>query len=117
MADAATEFFAELAKRGHEPLLGKVTGTLRIELVEGDETERWLIAVDRGDVTVSRKNTRADCRLRTSKASFEGMARGEVNATAAYLRGDMVAEGNWEVLVLFQSLFPGPPASQARSGS
>ncbi len=115
MTDAAAEFIAELAKRGHEPLLEKATGTLRIELVDGDEIERWLIAVDRGDVTVSRKNTRADCTLRTSRASFNAMARGEVNATAAYLRGEMVAEGNWELLVLFQRLFPSPPASRPGS--
>ena len=32
MTDATTEFFQELAARGHEPALAKVTGTLRFDL-------------------------------------------------------------------------------------
>jgi hypothetical protein len=32
MTDTTTEFFQELAVRGHEPALVKVTGTLRFDL-------------------------------------------------------------------------------------
>ncbi len=114
MRDAATEFFTGLGERGHEPVLGKATGTVRVELVDGKETERWLIAVDRGDVTVSHKNVGADCTFRLEKALFKEMVGGRVNAAAAVLRGEVALEGNWELMVLFQRLLPGPPGSQRR---
>jgi putative sterol carrier protein len=112
MTDATAEFFTELGRRGHEPMLEKKTGTVRVDLVDGKQTERWLIAVDKGDVTVSHKNIGADCTVRASKALFEEMAGGTMNATAAVLRGELAVEGNWELMVLFQRLLPGPPASR-----
>ncbi len=49
MTDATTEFFEELAARGHEPALAKVTGTLRFDLRDGGaRAERWLITIDEG---------------------------------------------------------------------
>ena len=101
--------FEELGRRGHEPLLEKISGTVRFELVDGKQTERWLVSVDKGDVSVSRKNVRADCTVRADKALFDGMASGEMNAMAAMLRGDIALEGDSELLVLFQRLLPGPP--------
>jgi putative sterol carrier protein len=112
MTDAATEFFDQLGRRGHEPLLGKTTGTLRFELVDGKQTERWLLTVDKGDVSVSHKNVAADCTIRAKRALFDGMAGGTVNATAAVLRGELAIDGNWELMVLFQRLLPGPPGSR-----
>ena len=41
-------------------------------------------------------------------------AKSEVNAMAALLRGAMGVEGDVELLVLFQRLFPGPPRSRSR---
>ena len=41
-----------------------------------------------------------------------GNAGGTVNATAAVLRGEVAIDGNWELLVLFQRLLPGPPGSR-----
>jgi putative sterol carrier protein len=108
------EFFDGLARRGHEPLLAKARGTVRVDLVDGKQSERWLVTVDRGDITVSHRNVRGDCTLRADKALFEAMARGEVNATAAVLRGDVGVEGDWELLVLFQRLFPSPPSAEGR---
>jgi putative sterol carrier protein len=114
MTDATTDFFDGLARRGHEPLLGKAKGTMRFEVVNGGETERWLLAVDKGDITVSHKNVGADVTLRADKALFEAIAAGKVNATAAVLRGELAIEGDWELMVLFQRLLPGPPTSRNR---
>jgi len=108
MADATAEFFEELNRRGHETLLEKARGTVRFDLKHGTKTDRWLVTIDKGDVSVSRRNVAADCTLRTDKAKFDGMARGEVNAVAAVLRGEMGFEGEPQLLVLFQRLFPGP---------
>jgi putative sterol carrier protein len=104
----------ELSRRGHEPLLEKVSGTIRFEVVDGKQTERWLVSIDKGDVAVSRKNVRADCTLRADKAVFERLASGEMNAMAATLRGDIVIDGDSELLVPFQRLLPGPPRRRRR---
>jgi putative sterol carrier protein len=114
---ATEDFFGGLESRGHVQLLEKATGSVRVELGSGKGAQRWLVTVDRGDVGVSHKAGAADCRLRSSKALFERIASGEVNAVAAVLRGELEIEGNWELLVLFQRLFPSPPSGSGRSRS
>jgi len=106
--------FEELGRRAHEPLLEKVSGTIRFEIVNGKHTERWLVSIDKGDVSVSRKNVRADCTFHADKAVFERLASGEMNAMAAFLRGDIVLDGDSELLVPFQRLLPGPPRRRRR---
>lgn len=114
-SDPAEKFFDELASRGHEPLLAQARGSARFDLVNGGRTARWLVTVDRGDITVSRRNSRADCVVRASKALFDRIASGNANAMAAFLRGDLVVEGDPELLLLIQRLFPGPGATEKRS--
>lgn len=87
-------FFGELGARGHQPLLKSASGTVRIDLVDGERAEHWHVTMRNGGVTVSRRNARADAVVRVNKATFEGMATGTVNAMAAVLRGDLVAEGD-----------------------
>jgi predicted lipid carrier protein YhbT len=108
--DASTAFFEGLATRGHEPLLANATGTVRVELTDGTRTERWLVSIDKGAVAVSHRNVRGDCTIRAPKPLFDGVARGEVNAMAAVIRGAVAVEGDWELLGLFQRLFRGPGA-------
>ena len=108
MTDSTAEFFEALGSRGHEPLLEKATGIVRFDLVDGKRTERWLVMLDRGDVSVSRKNAAADCIVRADRTLFDAMARGDVNGMAAYLRGELTLEGDPELLVLIQRILPGP---------
>ena len=108
MTDSSAAFFRELGGRGHEPLLGSATGVVRFDLVNGRRIDRWLVTLDRGNVSVSRKNAAADCIVRAEKALFDAMAVGEVNALAAFLRGELTLEGDPELLVLIQRVFPGP---------
>ena len=103
---ATAEFFDGLAQRGHEPLLERATGTVRFDLVENGRDERWLVAVDKGDIVVSHRDGTADCTLRASRRLFEGVATGEVNAMAAVMRGAIQVDGDWHLLVLFQRVFP-----------
>jgi putative sterol carrier protein len=117
MADATADFFERLEQQGHEPLLEKATGRIAVELENGKKTERWLVAVDKGDVAVSHESGEADCTVRTSEALFDEVVRGEENAMAAALRGAMTVEGDPELLVLFQRLFPGPPQAEPRKTS
>ena len=110
MTNATTEFFQELAARGHEPALAKATGTLRFDLRDGGaRAERWLITISKGDVAVSHKNAKADCVVRVDRTLFGGIASGEANAMAAFLRGAIEVEGDRGLLLAFQRAFPGPP--------
>ena len=106
MADETATFFEELGRRGHEPLLAKATGTVRFDLVDKGRTGRWKVAIKKGDLSVSRTNGQADCVVRADKSVFDGLVRGEVNAMAAVLRGTIGVEGDPELIVLFQRLFP-----------
>ena len=108
MTDPTAEFFGELGRRGHEPLLEKATGMVRVDLADGKRTDRWLVSVRKGDVAVAHGNAAADCILRADKKLFDSMVSGDVNAIAAMLRGALALEGNVALLVLFQRLFPGP---------
>ena len=109
MSDDAVEFFEELGQRGHEPLLAKVTGRVRFDLVDGGRTDRWLMTVDKGDITVRHEGGQADCAIRAERALFERLCRGEENAMAAVLRGALVCTGEVELLFAIQRIFPGPP--------
>jgi putative sterol carrier protein len=106
--DPTERFFTELASRGHEPLLRKASGSMRFDVVDGRQTRRWLVAVERGDMAVSRGGGDASCVVRADKAVFDKVASGRLNAVAAVLRGDLQVDGDWRLLVRMQRLFPGP---------
>jgi predicted lipid carrier protein YhbT len=116
--DGIARFFGELGRRGHEPLLAKVTGRVRFDLVEGGRTDRWLVAVDKGDTAVSHTGGPVECTIQADRALFERLCRGEENAIAAVLRGGLVCSGDVELLFAIQRLFPGPQRDRnARSAS
>jgi putative sterol carrier protein len=110
MTSPSDTFFEALSKRRHEPLLRKGSGTVRITLMDGPNTHRWLIAVDRGDIRVSRDgtDTAADCVLVTTRSFFDDVVMGEANAMAGLLRGQISIAGDPELLNVLERLFPGP---------
>lgn len=114
MTNATEEFFAELERRGHEPLLGKVKSTIRFDVFDGKRKTGWLVAIDRGEVRVSRGNERADTTVRIERALFDRLATGRANAMAEVLRGTIGIEGVLEPVILFQRLFPGPPLTKEK---
>jgi predicted lipid carrier protein YhbT len=114
MIDPTTEFFAELARKGHEPLVDKVNGSIRFDITDGKRKRRWLVSMDRGNVTVSRRNAAADVVVRGEAALVDRIVTGETNAMAAVLRGALQVEGEVEPLMFFQRLFPGPPITEKR---
>jgi predicted lipid carrier protein YhbT len=112
--DPTAEFFEALATRGHEPLLEKATGTMRFDLRDGKTIARWLVAVTKGDIVVSRRNARADVLVSADKALFDRIASGEANALAAMLREEIGVEGDVRLVVAFQRLLPAPARSRSR---
>ena len=107
-SDSIAEFFAELARRGHEPLLEKARGSARFDIADGRRTERWLVTIDKGDLRVSRGNAAADCILRVDRSTFERAAAGKLNIMAAVLRGAVTVGGDPRLLVLLRRLFVKP---------
>ena len=108
-ASPAATFFDELERRGSEPLLRKVSGRVRFDLVDGARTDSWLVAVAAGELTVTREAGPADCTIRGDRAVFDEVAGGRMNATAAVLRGALTCHGNLELLFAIQRIFPEPP--------
>jgi hypothetical protein len=108
------EFFTRLAEQADVPLLRRTDGTLRFDLSEDDHLEHWLVEVDDGVVTVSRRNRKADVVVRVDKAMFDEMVSGRRNAMAATLRGDLIPDGDLGLLLRFQRLFPGPTTGTGR---
>lgn len=116
MPDVIGDFFRELEK-SHQPLLGKVLGTVRFDLTDADSTtEHWLVSVSRGDITTTQEKAKADCTIRADKRLFEQLIKGEENAIAATLRGAIICMGNVELLFAIQRIFPGPPKKRQQQG-
>lgn len=113
MPTAAEDFFADLGRRGYEPLLKRVDGRLRFDVGTSHRTKRWLVSIDHGDLAVSHENRPADCAVQVDSATLEDIITGKDNAIAATLRGAVIFEGNVELLLLFQRLLPGPQAQPA----
>lgn len=112
MSDSIGQFLQELGRRGHEPLLTKVTGSARLDLMEGSRTDQWLVTVDKGDTAVLHEGGAAECTIRAERALFERLCRGEENAMAAALRGALVCTGDAELLFAIGRIFPGPPSDR-----
>jgi putative sterol carrier protein len=108
-SDSIAEFFAELGRRGHEPLLEKAKGSARFDIADGKRTERWLVKIDKGDLRVSRRNVAADCILHVERSSFERAVAGKLNLMAAVLRGEIGIGGDERLIVLLRRLFLKPP--------
>lgn len=110
--DPTAAFFEELSSMGHVPLLHRVSGTVRLDLDHGGDTEHWFVTIDKGDVKISHRKARADAVLHTTKKLFDGMADGTVNAMAAMLRGVLRLEGDLGLVASLSRLLPGPPKSR-----
>src|SRR3954462_15194247 len=112
VTDATATFFSDLDQRGHESLLEKITGTVRFDLVQGERTDHFLVIIKKGDIAVSDENAEADSVFHTDRSLFDGIASGQTNAMAALLRGTLGYQGDPQLLLLFQRLFPGPASSR-----
>jgi putative sterol carrier protein len=106
--DPTAEFFAELATRQSEPLLGSTRATVRFDVVDGRNTDHWLLRIAGGALELTHGGGDADCVLSADKPAFDLLAGGRMNAMAAMLRGAIRLEGNPRLLVHIQRLFPAP---------
>jgi putative sterol carrier protein len=108
VTDVTAEFFDGLRQRDHQPALAHKSGVVRIDIDDNGRSERWFVEIDDGTVKVSKRNRKADSTVRSDKQMFERLVTGEANAVAAMLRGAISAGGDWNLLIVFQRLFPSP---------
>jgi hypothetical protein len=104
MTTSTAEFFDNLGRRGHEPLLARVSATVRFDIADGERTEHRLVRIDHGDIRVSADNESADCVLAGDRAVFDAIVGGRM----------LAVDGDPELLVLTQRLFSGPAAGPSR---
>jgi len=102
--DAATAFFQDLGSRGYDPLLRSVTANVRFDLVSGKTTERWLLTIKKGNLSVSHRNVRADAVIQLGRDLFERVASGETTLLPAMLRGEVVLEGDYKLMIIIRRL-------------
>jgi len=107
MTDATAEFFDALARRGHDPMLGRFKGSVRFDVKSGNRTEHIRVAFKQGDITVTRDEEDADCVVRADRSLLNACAAGEKNIMAAFLRGEVALQGDPQLLVIFQRILPG----------
>jgi ubiquinone biosynthesis protein UbiJ len=103
MSETTQAFFERLAKRGYEPLLHSVSGTIRCE-IEGAGS--WFVGVNNGALSVSRDTAGADCVIACSREDFVRMVVGKQNPTTLFMQGKMQLTGDIVLAQMFQRLFP-----------
>jgi putative sterol carrier protein len=113
MSDPSRDFLNRINEQGFDARLGRVRGTLRLDVDDGGRVEHWLLTLDRGAIQAARAgDAAADCVLRLDRATLDGVISGDVNPTAAILRGAITATGNIDLLLYLQRLFPYGDAAQ-----
>ena len=119
MATSTDAFFDRLTDDGAVEVLGATRGSIRFDLREGKRTEHWRVELGRYGTTVSRSDAPADCIVRVYQAVFDDLVGGRQSPMPALLRGLVDLEGDPELLVRFQRLFPvvkrRPEAASART--
>jgi hypothetical protein len=113
-SDPVGEFFTVLGEAGHLETFEGQSATLRFDVADGADVERWHLTVSGGDVRVTRENGAADAIMRADRTHFEAIVTGRLNAQAAMLRGLLVCEGSMAACIMFQRCLPGPPGSTGR---
>ena len=95
---------------GRHPELPETTsGTIRLDLRDGGRTEHWYLTIDRQDVRVDRLAEEADLVVGADREVFDQLAAGRLHPFAAMLRNDLVARGEFKLLMTLRRIFPGPP--------
>jgi hypothetical protein len=112
MPNSTMEFFAEMGRRGHEPLLEWLNVELRFDLFEdGHDLRQWRLSIRRGHLGVTEGPGKADCVITAARPTFDRIARGETKPLAAWLRNQIAVEGRLQPLIMLERLLPGPPGA------
>jgi len=115
--ETLNEFFEELGHRGHEPLLERITATIRWDILDGDRVEQRSVHIEHGDLSTASGDVPADCVITAERAVCEELVSGRLTSLAAVLRGAAAVDGDPRLAVLGQRLFRrSQPAASGPSG-
>ena len=114
MSDPVEDFFQELARRRYEPLLQHTAGSIRFDLLDGNQVDHWWVGIDRGRLTVCHEDRAREEHRPQDRSTFLDIILGRRNPMTTFLQGDAGYSGESEPLVVFQRLF-GEQARQEAS--
>nr|WP_240955448.1 SCP2 sterol-binding domain-containing protein [Micromonospora sp. HNM0581] len=98
--------------RAPEVLRSPATGTLRIDLSDGQRTEHWLIRIRPGVVEVDQGMEHSDATWYCSEDLFDRLIVGRVHAISALFRNDTAFSGDVVLFLAFRRFFPSPPGTR-----
>ena len=96
------EFFAQLPERA-DP--AKTAGMSNTYVFDVEGVGQWTVAVDDGQVSVSEGASEGDCTIAASEETLVKIAKGEANATTAYMTGKLKISGDMGAALKLQKLF------------
>jgi putative sterol carrier protein len=96
------EFFAQLPERA-DP--AKTAGMQNTYVFDVDGVGQWTVAVEDGKVSVTEGAGEADCTIAASEETLVKIAKGEANATTAYMTGKLKISGDMGAALKLQKLF------------
>jgi putative sterol carrier protein len=102
MVDSPREFFESLESRV-DP--SKAAGMTASYLFVIDGAGTWHVDVADGSVRVTEDGGEADCTITASAETFQKIANGEQNPTAAYMSGKLKVKGDMSQAMKLQKLF------------
>ncbi|MFE9693033.1 SCP2 sterol-binding domain-containing protein [Micromonospora sp. NPDC005806] len=112
MGEAIEKFFASLPAHAPAVLRGPTSGTLQVDLTEGNRTEHWYVELAPGTARVSRERRAADATFTVGAKLFEELTTGRAAAMAAVFRNEATFSGNVLLFLLFRRFFPDPPGTR-----
>jgi putative sterol carrier protein len=101
-ADSVRTFFDGLATRVDR---AKTAGMTNSYVFDVDGAGRWTVRVSDGAVSVTEGADDADATITADAETFERIAKGELNATTAYMTGKLKVKGDMGAALKLQKLF------------
>ncbi|WFE40869.1 SCP2 sterol-binding domain-containing protein [Micromonospora sp. WMMD998] len=111
---SADAFFDQLSAMGYDTRLGKVCGSVRIDIRGDGGLRHWRLDIDRGHLRVSHDAGPASTVITTSERTAEAMAAGGMNGLAAIARGEILVDGDLALALRIGRLFPSRAEAGAR---
>jgi len=103
---ATSAFFERLAATDHDPRFDKVRGSVRFDIRDGDQVQRWLLDIDHGRLRLTQDDGPAGTVIKVSAQVAESMALGQMNGLAAITRGEILVDGDLALALRVGRLFP-----------
>jgi hypothetical protein len=115
--DRIAEFFAELDRRGHDPLLDRVNCTGRVEITDDGRLDQWLVSIKGGYISVAHGGGDSDWVMRAERDAFVRVIHGDAGSLAAIVRGtlELTMLDDSQRFGLLTRIFAGHPETRQRT--